>query len=223
MKYLFVVAHPDDEILGAGATIHKLLDKGHLVYVCIMNSADETRYKNNQKQLGKDLIECASFMEYTGMYVGKFPNLRFNTVEHVELVKFIEFAIMDCAPDVIVTHHPDDPNNDHVHTSMACQEACRYCQRGLSNVKPVSSLMFMEVKSATDWAFNCKFNPNTFSEVSKEGLDKKIEALKLYENVVREHPHPRSERAINALAEYRGSQSGYEYAEAFEMVFKRGI
>ena len=28
MKYLVIVAHPDDEVLGAGATIHKLINEG---------------------------------------------------------------------------------------------------------------------------------------------------------------------------------------------------
>ncbi|MBP5451372.1 MAG: PIG-L family deacetylase, partial [Treponema sp.] len=28
MKFLIVVAHPDDEVLGAGATIHKLIKRG---------------------------------------------------------------------------------------------------------------------------------------------------------------------------------------------------
>ena len=36
MNYLVVVAHPDDEVLGAGATIHKLIKDGHNVAVAIM-------------------------------------------------------------------------------------------------------------------------------------------------------------------------------------------
>ena len=34
MNYLIVVAHPDDEVLGAGATICKLVESGHTVEVC---------------------------------------------------------------------------------------------------------------------------------------------------------------------------------------------
>ena len=37
MNYLFVVAHPDDEVLGAGATIHKLVLQGNSVSVAIMS------------------------------------------------------------------------------------------------------------------------------------------------------------------------------------------
>ena len=36
MNYLIVVAHPDDEVLGAGATIHKLVREGNNVAICIM-------------------------------------------------------------------------------------------------------------------------------------------------------------------------------------------
>ena len=38
MNYLVVVAHPDDEVLGAGATIHKLIEDGNKVAVAIMVS-----------------------------------------------------------------------------------------------------------------------------------------------------------------------------------------
>ncbi len=38
MNYLVVVAHPDDEVLGAGATIHKLVKEGHNVALAIMVS-----------------------------------------------------------------------------------------------------------------------------------------------------------------------------------------
>ena len=43
MNYLIVVAHPDDEILGAGATIHKLISQGHKVAVAIMLSQAAAR------------------------------------------------------------------------------------------------------------------------------------------------------------------------------------
>ena len=36
MNYLIVVAHPDDEVLGAGATIYKLIKQGHKVAVATM-------------------------------------------------------------------------------------------------------------------------------------------------------------------------------------------
>ena len=43
MNYLLVVAHPDDEVLGAGATIKKLTSVGHNVDICIMCTEAKAR------------------------------------------------------------------------------------------------------------------------------------------------------------------------------------
>ena len=45
------------------------------------------------------------------------------------------------------------------------------------------------------------FTPNVFIDILK--LLIKINALRKYSNVMREHPHPRSEQMIKALASYR--------------------
>ena len=82
----------------------------------------------------------------------------------------------------------------------------------------------MEVLSSTEWSVNSsmnKFNPNLFVEVGKDGVEKKIEALKAYRGVMRPYPHPRSEEALEGLAAYRGAQAGCCYAEAFECVLRR--
>ena len=84
----------------------------------------------------------------------------------------------------------------------------------------------MEIQSSTDWGTNAAllpFTPNTFVQVDEAGIDAKIDALAVYENVIRPFPHPRSPEAIRALAALRGSQSGYQAAEAFQCVFQRGI
>ena len=52
-------------------------------------------------------------------------------------------------------------------------------------------------------------------------LDDKIEAMQIYESEIGEFPFPRSEKTIRALAAFRGSQSGYEAAEAFELIYER--
>lgn len=84
----------------------------------------------------------------------------------------------------------------------------------------------MEVLSSTDWSMDstrAPFRPNTFVPVSEVDVIKKWEALKQYEGVLRNCPHPRRPRIIGNLASLRGAQSGFEYAEAFECVFRRGL
>ena len=47
--------------------------------------------------------------------------------------------------------------------------------------------------------------------------------LSKYKDVMRPSPQPRSTEVLSGHARARGSQCGYEYAEAFQSVFKRGI
>jgi hypothetical protein len=64
------------------------------------------------------------------------------------------------------------------------------------------------------------FLPNTYLEIGKEGLEKKIESLRKYRGVMRDFPHPRSVETITGIAAKRGGESGYQYAEAFQVVFQ---
>lgn len=221
MNYLFVVAHPDDESDAAGGTIHKLIREGHNVAVAIMVSQVAAR-RNLSETLSTDEDEAMQILGVEKVYHADFPNIKMNTVPHLELVQFIESCIDDFKAEAIVTHHPTDTNNDHVMTSYAAQAACRLFQRreGIPNLK---LFMYMETPSATEWSLDVsakRFIPNYYVEIGKEGLEKKIKALQAYKGVMRPYPHPRSNEAYEGLAAYRGCQAGLNYAEAFEVVFE---
>lgn len=223
MNYLVVVAHPDDEILGAGATIHKLIEAGNKVAVAIMVSQAAAR-KDLSLSLSEDEAEALSIVGVEKTYHADFPNIKMNTVPHLELVQFIEKCIEDWNAEAIITHHPSDTNNDHVQTSYAVQAACRLFQRR-ENLPVLKELLYMEVPSSTEWSFDTsanRFSPNYFVEIGREGVDIKIKALSAYKGVMRPYPHPRSNEALEGLAAYRGVQAGCFYAEAFECAFKRG-
>ena len=224
MKYLIVAAHPDDEVLGAGATIYRLTQAGHQADVCILSGKAEARANRpSDEELSEDIHKSMRIVGISRSYIGSFPNIKLNTVEHLQLVQFIEQAIIKTRPDVVITHHPSDSNNDHLHTSLACQEAVRIFQRQPDG-SDIRELWFMEVPSATDWNVNSamnRFEPDVFVEVGKEGVGKKLEALAEYVGVQRPYPHPRSSESIEALALMRGSQSNCNYAEAFQTAFRR--
>lgn len=222
MNYLFVVAHPDDEVLGAGATIQKLIRKGEKVAVATLSNSVKAR-ENASQTLGDDQNRAHEILGVAKAYFADFPNIRMNTVPHLELVQFVERCIEDWQADAIFTHHPSDTNNDHVMTSYATQAASRIFQRR-EGFPPLKQLAYMEVPSSTEWSFDSsanRFTPNMFVEIGKSGLDVKLKALAAYNGVMRSYPHPRSEEAITGLAAYRGVQAGCFYAEAFEMVFCR--
>ena len=222
MNFLFVVAHPDDEVLGAGATIRKYVNEGHNVAVATM--ANHAAARANISATLMDDQRCA--MEIIGVekcYAADFPNIKMNTIAHLELVQFIEKCIEDFQADAIYTHHPSDTNNDHVQTSYAAQAASRLFQRK-EGIPQLKQFAYMEVPSSTEWSLDSsanRFIPNYYVEIEKEGLDIKLKALSAYKNVVRPYPHPRSIEALTGLAAYRGAQAGCYYAEAFECVFGR--
>lgn len=223
MRYLLVVAHPDDEVLGAGASMFRWSREGHQIDVAIMCTEAKARaFRPEDKELDEDLNASSDFLGIHRKFEATFPNIEMNTVPHLKLVQFIESAIRESEPDIIITHHPADTNNDHLQTSMACQEAVRLFQRR-PEVKRVRELWYMEVPSCTEWKINSamvSFNPNCYVEVGKEGVDAKVKALSMYRGVMRPYPHPRSAEFIEGLAAYRGGQWGLMYAEAFEVVMR---
>ena len=226
MSYLIVAAHPDDEVLGAGGTIHKLVSSGKDVYVCIMSGLAEARsMRPDTESLKSDIAHCMQTLNVKDILMGTFPNIEMNTVPHLRLVQFVEEAIIKFSADRIITHHPSDTNNDHMQTSLAVDAAVRLFQRR-KGVQPLKALYYMEVPSSTDWAVNSsmgKFDPNTFVEIGEEGIEKKISALSEYDGVMRDYPHPRSVEALRGLAAVRGAQAGIMFAEAFECVFNTDI
>lgn len=223
MNYLIIVAHPDDEVLGAGATIHKLIQKGHNVAVVTMANHAAAR-ANISDTLQADEAKAFRIMGVKKSYAADFPNIKMNTVPHLDLVQFIEKCIEDFGADAIITHHPSDTNNDHVVTSYAVQAACRLFQRK-PNIPALKEFLYMEVPSSTEWSLDSsanRFMPNYFIEIGKDGVELKLKALAAYKGVMRPYPHPRSREAIEGLAAFRGSQTGANYAEAFECVYRRG-
>ena len=225
MMNLVVVAHPDDEVLGFGGTGKLLVDAGDSVQaIVVCGSADARTSKPGDDALFADILSANRLLGFSQPILGVFPNMMLNTVSHLDLVQFIEKAIVDFQPQRIFTHHPNDLNDDHRQVSRACSAAVRLFQRR-HDEKPINAFFYMEILSATDWAFpnaQLPFSPSVFFDVTNS-LDQKISALRCYRNVMRNAPHPRSEDVIKGLAAYRGGQSGFLYSEAFQLAFQRGF
>lgn len=223
-RHLFVVAHPDDEVLGAGGFIYDAVRAGDEVAVAVLNTCDTTRYTDCLTKIRADLMKSHKILGIQRTYQFDYRDSNFHNADHREMVQDIEDVIRDFQPDNIFTQHPGDINTDHYWTAASCMEAFRIWQRGREEVHPINGLYLMEVQSSTDWALNPsiqKFEPDTFVEITEDALLAKIDALAAYENVIRPIPHPRSEAALTALPVLRGAQAGVKLAEAFKCVFRR--
>lgn len=222
---LIVVAHPDDEVLGFGGTGARLAQAGEIVQpVILCGSAQARTQRPETDDLFTDMRAANQALGFQSPVVGNFPNIRMNTVDHIEIVKFIEQQVAQFQPTRVFTHHPSDLNDDHVQIARACLAAARLFQRR-NDIRPLQSLHFMEILSSTDWAFPSGtplFTPDTFEDIEST-LALKLQALSMYRNVMRPPPHPRSNEVITGHAAYRGGQAGLRYAEAFQTAFRRGV
>ena len=222
---LVIVAHPDDEILGFGATGAKLVEQGEVVQpVILCGDVDARTHSPTNVELNKDMLRANKLLGFSNPMLGSFPNIKMNTVDHLDIVQFIEKQIINFRPTRIFTHHPSDLNDDHVQISKACTAAARLFQRRI-DIPKLESLNYMEILSSTDWSFplnGLNFSPNTYIDIENY-LDLKISALACYRSVMKDPPHPRSDEVMRGHAAYRGGQSGFIYAEAFQTVFQTNL
>jgi LmbE family N-acetylglucosaminyl deacetylase len=226
LKILVVVAHPDDEVLGCGATMARLMQEGHEIKIAILaegiTSRARTRGEAQQSevaQLRKHAQRAAHILGVNAVSFHGLPDNRLDTVPLLEVAKIVEELINAWEPNRIYTHHPGDLNMDHTVVSRAVMIASRPTKQC-----HVKTLYQFEVPSSTEWAFQqfeSAFRPNVFFDVSAT-LDVKLKAMACYETEMREFPHPRSLEALTATARRWGSAVGVSAAEAFQLVREIG-
>ena len=62
-----------------------------------------------------------------------------------------------------------------------------------------------------------KFFPNYYEDITNF-INKKKNAIKIYKSEIKKFPFPRSNKAIEAQAKWRGTFIGSKAAEAFELL-----
>jgi len=222
VRVLVIAAHPDDEVLGCGATAARLVLEGHDVHFAILGEGMSSRHSDrtdaDSSQLAvlhRQAHAAAAKVGVKNLSLQKLPDNRLDTVPLLEVVKVIEDLVERTGPDVIYTHHGGDLNVDHGVIHRAVLTATRPIAG--QNVRDIYAF---EIPSSTEWAFqrvNSPFRPNVFIDVTHT-LAAKIAAMECYETEVRKFPHPRSPEALRAIAMRWGSVAGCGAAEAFELV-----
>lgn len=216
-RILFVVAHADDETLGAGATIAKLASQNNEIKVMSMTDGVGARGegKNGVAERIRDADMASKCLGFDWISHNFFPDNQLDTVPLLEIIKLIEKAKLEFNPHIIYTNSPADLNLDHRRVSEAVLTAFR--------PEPKSNqfeLYTFEVPSSTDYghsSFFRSFQPNFYENIEKHWPDK-ISALKCYGSELKSRPHSRSFEGIENLARFRGTQVGLEMAEAFQLI-----
>ncbi len=221
-KYLIVVAHPDDDILGCGGTIKKLTKLKKKVKVVFLAEGSSCRYKNSKKydkQINSAIQQREKWaikaLRDLGVNKFSFYNLKCGKLHKYPITKIaaiVEKEIKYFKPEIIISHSNFDVNVDHRIVYQACLQSTRPTSK-----KKVKAFISFEILSSTEWKYNRIFEPNLFINIEKE-IRYKIQALKRYKSEIKKYPHPRSTEGIKALGSYRGIQSHNRFAEAFKII-----
>jgi LmbE family N-acetylglucosaminyl deacetylase len=221
-RIMIVVAHPDDELLGLGATMNRLISEFNVTtHVVILGEGitsrsdihDRDKWANEMMQHRQNILSAQAVIGYHSVSINDFADNRFDTVALLDIIKVIEKEKDTFNPDVIFTHHGGDVNIDHQRTFEAVVTACRPMQH-----ERVKMIIAFETPSGTEWRAASDprhFIPNFFVTVTEEQINAKIKGMEMYDFEKRVYPHPRSPEALSILAKRWGISIGTGYAEAF--------
>tara|TARA_Y100001958_G_C21223421_1_gene548768 strand:+ start:323 stop:1033 length:711 start_codon:yes stop_codon:yes gene_type:complete len=224
-KIMVVVAHPDDELLGLGATMNRLIHEFNVeTHVVILGKGltsrldklDKNKWKKELKVHKKNIKTAQIAIGYHSNSIYDFPDNRFDSVPILDIIKVIEKEKKIFQPDVIFTHHGGDLNIDHQKTFEAVVTASRPLKSEI-----VKTIITFETPSGTEWRSPTdphNFLPNIFISVSDSNIDSKIRGMESYEFEKRKFPHPRSPESLKIQAKRWGVINGVDNAEAFCLI-----
>ena len=220
-RALIIAAHPDDEVLGCGATISKYSRKRATFMVLFVAEGSSCRYADpscvdSYSAIAVRTQQAINSLTLLGVKDYEFNNLpcgRLDQVPIIEITKVIEQTIRQFDPDTVLTHSTLDANNDH---RIVCRATIMATRPSTQN--RVARLLSYEVVSSSEWAFGESFVPSSFEQIEEQDLTKKWQALAAYETEVKAFPFPRSEHGVRTQAMSRGMQAGVPLAEAFYLI-----
>ncbi len=225
-RILVIVAHPDDELLGPGGTIHRLTSSadGTQIKVVILGEGitsrgdirDVKKWESELLLHQQNIRDAQSRLGYQELSIHAFPDNRFDSVPLLDIIKVVEREKEAFKPDLILTHHGGDVNIDHQLTFQAVIIASRPMAH-----ETTQAIITFETPSGTEWIPSSdprRFVPNLFIGVSEEDLQAKIDAMECYKYERRAYPHPRSPEALRIRAQFWGVTVGKPFAEAFQVV-----
>lgn len=215
-KVLVIAAHPDDEALGCAGTIAKHIAEGDEVCILFMTDGISARASVNSEgsaRRNEGMINAMKLLGVIDYQCFDFPDNQMDSVTLLKIVQKVEKVINSFQPNTLYTHFAHDLNIDHRITHQAVMTACRPI---LSN--SVKKILSFEVLSSTEWQSKSspQFYGNYIVDISSY-WQKKEQVLSCYHDELRDFPHSRSFKCIEALATLRGATHGFDKAEAFQV------
>jgi LmbE family N-acetylglucosaminyl deacetylase len=218
MRIMVIAPHPDDEVLGAGGTIAKLSSEGNNVYVVVVTKGDKEIFSEQLIKAGRREAEKAD--KILGVkktfFLEGFPAAKLDTVPHYLLNDELTRLVKEISPEICFIPFFNDLHLDH----RLIFDSAMVALRPTPDNKFLRAIYSYETLSETNWNVtnpSLSFVPNIYFDIS-DYINKKVEALKIFNSQIKAFPHERSVESVIALSKFRGSTVGLRNAEAFMLI-----
>ena len=213
-RVLVVAPHPDDETIGMGGTIAKLVSLSIPVRVIFMSNGVTSRdvARETVESRNRAARNAMGLLGVNDFNFFDLPDNRFDSLPILEIAKLLESEVSNFKPTVVFAPYRYDLNIDHQIASEATSIAVR--PKLSSNVR---LYLNYEILSSTGWNHAAPvFSPTVFVDIQNY-WSLKMSALQAYGPEIDASPSARSIRVIEALANFRGGLVAKEKAEAFSL------
>ena len=223
-KVLILSAHADDETLGCGGTISKLISKNVNCHIHVLTGIGNDKHPIFSKEIIERIRgEFKNAINHIGSPKYSFGNLPAAMLSDIPthlINKEVKSIIDKIKPNTIFAPSINDLHLDHKIINYALRVAARPYLESNANLYAIYEY---EVPSETNIFFdnpNSIFNPNLYVEIN-DFIKNKIDAFSEYKSQIQESNQPRSIQGIRALASNRGINIGANFAEAFNIVYQK--
>lgn len=199
---LILAPHTDDGEFGCGGTIARYVAEGARAVYVAFSAAEQSVLPHLPRDILRTEVRSATAklgVEKKDCLVLDFEVRRFPELRQQILDKMIELN-REFSPDMVFLPSANDTHQDH---QTIAQEGFRAFKR--------TTMLGYEVP----WN-NLDFRTSCFVDIGGEHLERKIQAIGMYES--QRHRSYANSEFIRSLALTRGVQIGKQYAEAFEVV-----
>jgi len=213
---LLIAPHPDDEILGAGGTVAKYVANNYDVTILTVAGHRPPLYAEEVYQ--KTLAEAKLAHSLIGVANSIFLDIPATLLNELETYKFnarIQEVVNYVKPNIVLLPYPDR----HVDHRLVFESAL-VATRPINIGKNIELIAAYETLSETHWNaphIEPNFTPNWVVDITDQ-IEIKMKALHCYESQISDFPGPRSLKAVEALAIFRGTQAGFGFGEAFHVI-----
>ena len=190
MRAIVVSPHPDDETLGAGGTILKLISQGEeIVWLNVTNMKPEYGYSIKKKKKRADQIEqVKKATGYSAFYDLGLQPAALDQYMKTDIISKMKDVFDEIRPELVFLPSPQDAHSDHrivYECALACTKAFR--------APYVRKILCMDIISETNFSVE-PFNANCYINIS-QFIEKKLNIMAHYQSEFLEPPFPRSKEA----------------------------